>query len=535
MISLSTARYAYRAPFASLSYQLRRHRAITRTLVAALSLALAAAVSAGGAAQAGLTTILPAPTSILPAVVGVGIGTGEAVTLSFEHSMDPASVEAALSIAPAHAVQLAWSEDGHELQVLPDGLWSPDARYGLVIDASARTASGALLGTPARFSFTTQTAPRITDFGLQFVALPATGASPLSIAATLEAGPPPDTAVDVSAATAIQITFSAPMNRAEVERAFTLSPAVPGAFHWEGSTLTFTPVERLATDARYAVSLLGVHDLAGNPLGGDASFSFSTRPGAQLVQSTPTADATGISTEEIVLMFSQPVDPAAVGAALRVSDRNTGAALTGSLAWNSTHTQLTFTPDRAFAGGHRIDLSLAEGAVDVDGNAVTASLTFTTKAAPAPVVRTRVSVPAAGPASTLVGYAVNQVNAARAAYGLPPLVLSAALSAVANEHSWDMLTNGYFSHTSLDGRTKQDRLRNAGISFGWNGENICYSYNAARSPLDVLNWCHAQFMSEPYPGYSNHIGNILGTHYTKIGVGIAVSGSKVYITWDFTD
>ena len=533
MISLSTARYAYRAPFASLSYQLRRHRVITRTLIAALSLALAAAVSAGGAAQAGLTTIIPAPASILPAAVGMGIGTGQAVTLSFEHSMDPAAVEAALSISPPHGVHLTWSEDGRELRVFPDGLWSPDARYALWVEASARTASGALLGSPARFSFTTQTAPRITEFGLQFVAVPAAVAAPLSVADTDQPGPPPDTASHVSAATAIQIAFSAPMNRGEVERAFVLSPAVPGAFHWEGSVLTFTPIERLASDARYAVSLLGPHDLAGNPLGGDASFSFTTRPGAQLVQSTPTADAKGISTKEIALWFSQPVDPAAVGAALRVSDRNTGAAQSGSLSWNSVYTQLTFTPDRAFAGGHRIDVSLAEGAVDADGNALTASLTFVTKATT--VARARISVPAAAPSSTLVGYALNQVNAARAAYGLPPLVLSAALSAVANEHSWDMLTNDYFSHTSLDGRTKQDRLRNAGISFGWNGENICYSYNAARSPTDVLNWCHAQFMSEPYPGYTNHKANILSTHYTRIGIGIAVSGAKVYITWDFTD
>ena len=112
---------------------------------------------------------------------------------------------------------------------------------------------------------------------------------------------------------------------------------------------------------------------------------------------------------------------------------------------------------------------------------------------------------------------------------------ASALSAVANEHAWDMLRNNYFSHTSIDGRTKEDRLRNAGISFGWNGENICYSYDSARSPIDVLNWCHSQFMSEPYPGYANHIGNILGAHYTKIGIGIAVSGAKVYVTWDFTD
>ena len=532
MIALSTARYAYRAPFASLSYQLRRHRAVTRTLIAALSLALAAAVSAGGAAQAGLTTILPSPTSILPFAVGMGIGTGEAVTVSFDHSMDPASVEAALSISPAHAVHLTWSDDGRELRVFPDGLWSPDAHYALVVGGSARTAEGALLGSPARFSFTTQTAPRITDFGLHFVAEPAAGAAALGGEADAP-GPPPDTASGVSAGTSIQIAFSAPMNRGEVERAFVLSPALPGTFHWDGSILTFTPIERLASDARYAVSVLGVHDLAGNPLGGETSFSFTTRPGAQLVQSSPKADATGITTKEIGLWFSQPVDPASVEAALRVSDRSTGATLTGSLSWNSAHTQLLFTPSRALTAGHRFDVSLANGAVDADGNPVTASVTFTTKAPT--VTRSRVSVPTPAPSSTLVGYALNQVNSARAAYGLPPLVLSSALSAVANEHSWDMLTNGYFSHTSIDGRTKEDRLNNAGISYSWNGENICYSYNAARSPTDVLNWCHAQFMSEPYPGYSNHIANILSTHYTRIGIGIAVSGAKVYVTWDFTD
>ncbi|MEP7040130.1 MAG: Ig-like domain-containing protein [Chloroflexota bacterium] len=533
MISLSTARYAYRAPFASLSYQLRRHRAITRTLIAALSLGVAAAVSAGGAAQAGLTTILPAPASILPVGVGMGIATAQAVSMPFDRGMDAASVEASLSISPRHAVHLVWSDDGRELRVVPDGRWSPDTRYAVIVGADARIASGALLGSPARFSFTTQTAPRITDFGLHFVAEPAAGAAALGADDAVGLGPPPDTASGVSAGTSIQIAFSAAMNHGEVERAFSLSPGVPGAFRWDGSTLTFTPSERLASDARYAVSLLGVHDLAGNPLGGDATFSFNTRPGAQLVQSTPKADGTGISTKEIGLWFSQPVDPASVTTAVRVSDRNSGALLSGKVSWNSSHTQLTFTPDRALAGGHRFDVSLADGAVDADGNAVTAGLTFVTKAVA--VARPRISSTAVGPASTLVGYALNQVNASRAAYGLPALVLSSALSAVANEHSWDMLNNDYFSHTSIDGRTREDRLRNAGISFGYSGENICYSYNAARSPTDVLNWCHSQFMSEPYPGYANHIGNILSTHFHKIGIGIAVSGAKVYITWDFTD
>jgi hypothetical protein len=56
-----------------------------------------------------------------------------------------------------------------------------------------------------------------------------------------------------------------------------------------------------------------------------------------------------------------------------------------------------------------------------------------------------------------------------------------------------------------------------------------------RSTTQTLNWCQSEFMSEPYPGYANHIGNILSTHYTRVGIGIAIQGSKVIIVWDFTD
>jgi len=535
LISNSTARFPSRAPFASLSYQVRRHRAIARILIAAITISLATAVSSGGAAQAGLTTVLPAATSILPVGIGVGVATGQPVTVTFTHQMDVASVDAALAIAPSHPIQIIWSEDGREMYVIPDGLWSPDTRYTVEVGGTARTAAGALLGTPHRFSFTTQTAPRISDFTLHYVAETTPPAAAVGAMEVDTHAPPADTTTDVSAATSIKIAFSRPMNQAEVESAFLLSPAVPGALSWDGNTLIFSPTERLVPGARYAVSLAGVHDRIGNLLGGDASFSFTTRPGAQLIQASPKPNATGVSVKEIGLWFSQPVDADAVTAALKVTDHATAAPLTGKTSWNATQTQLVFTPDRALVAGHRYDVNLAAGAVDADGNAVTASLTFTTQPLAPSRVRTRVALPAPAPASSLVGYALNQVNSARAAYGLPPLVLSSAISAVSNAHAWDMLRNNYFSHTSLDGRTKEDRLRNAGISFSWSGENICYSNNSARTPTAVLTWCHSQFMSEPYPGYSNHIGNILGTHYTRIGIGIAVSGSKVYVVWDFTN
>ncbi|MEO8251821.1 MAG: Ig-like domain-containing protein [Chloroflexota bacterium] len=528
-----------RAPIASLARQLRRHRALTRILIAGLPLALAVAVSAGGAAQAGLTTVQLPPPSILPVNVGVGIVTNHSVTVDFATAMDRASVEAGLTIAPAIPLRLQWSEDGRRLTLTPRALWSTDARYSLVVASSARTSTGMKLGLPTRFSFTTQTAPRITDFRLHFVGEPANGAA-VHKAETAEAttadatGPPSDTASEVSAGTSLEITFSAAVNRGEVERAFLLSPAMPGIVRWNGATMTFRPIGRFTPDARYAVTLAGVHDLVGNPLAGDASFSFTTVPSAQLVQSAPKAGATGVADTQISLGFSQPVDVAAVGQALRVVDHATGAAVSGSITWNAVHTQLRFVPTRAFAGGHRFDVTLAAGARDADGNPVTASLTFSTRPPPAaPRPRASGSGPAAS--STLTGYALNQVNAARAAHGLPPLVLDARISAVSLAHAWDQIRNNYFSHTGSDGSTPQDRLRRAGLSFGWSGENQCYNNNSGRTITGVLNWCHAEFMSEPYPGYANHIGNILGIHYHRVGIGIAVSGAKVVIVWDFVD
>lgn len=515
MHSIRNVRAASRAPFARFRLKLRRHRSVTHVLAGTLCLAVAAAASNGGAAQAGLASLYPATTSILPESVGIGIRSGTPVTLEFDEPMDPPAVESALSISPAQQFRLDWSADLRSVEVAPARLWLTDQRY--VVEVGER-----------HFTFTTQTAPRITDFQVRQVDV-----APRNFRELGEAEIQPDTAADVSADTAIQVTFSARMNRANVERAFVLSPAVPGVFSWRGTVLTFTPIERFSSDARYAVSLSGVHDADGNPLGGDSSFSFTTRAGAQLVHVRPAFGGTKVTDKQVVLWFSQPMQVDAAATALSVTDLVTGAKLPGEKTWNATGTQLRFTPSRAFALGHRFGVRLAAGAVDADGNPVTADWTFST---PNPVVRAtaRPSGPVPATGLGLVADALNQVNTARASYGLGPLVIDPAISAVSAAHAWDMLRNNYFSHTSPNGRTEKDRLRNAGITFGYAGENLC-RYSGQPDPYAVLNWCHSLYMAEPYPGYYNHKRNILGANYRRMGVGVAQVGSKVIVVWNFTD
>ncbi len=530
MLSIRSIRATSRAPLASVARQVRRHRAIARTSVAALALAVAIAVSAGGNATAGLAAVLAPPVSILPDAVGRGIDTLDTVELVFSQPMDVASVAAALSIDPAHDVRLSGSPDGRTILVRPALRWLTDRRYLLTVDAEALRADGLALGREQRFSFTTETAPRITDFEIRMVAA-GRGVEefPPDETDIASAGLRADTATDASASTSVVIAFSVEMNRDEVERGFTITPAVSGAFAWRGSTMTFSPAERLASDARYAVTVTGAHDTSGNPLAGDQSFSFTTRAGAQVVKVSPGMGATGVSATEVTLWFSQPVHAASVLAALSVRDATAGSAVGGSVEWNAATTQLRFVPTRALAAGHRFETALLPGAVDLDGNTIEMTWSFTTKGAAA---RPRVALPPTPASSTLIGYAMNQVNAARAAYGLGPLVLDAGLTATATAHSQEMVQYGYFSHNSLNGTSFQQRLRNAGLGFGWSGENICSS---GRSGSAALDSCHATFMSEPYPGYANHIGNILSTHFTRVGIGIVESGSRTVITWDFTD
>jgi uncharacterized protein YkwD len=327
------------------------------------------------------------------------------------------------------------------------------------------------------------------------------------------------------------------MDQADVEEHFSIAPEVEGDLSWSEGDLVFTPTGRLDPGARYTISVIGAHDSRGNVLGGKANFSFVIQPGAQLTKTQPEADATGVEPATVEMWFSQPMDVDATNAAFALRDTSSGALVGGHLNWNEDATQLIYAPDVPFAGPRTYEVSLAKGARDADGNAVTTTWSFETKAGAfvnrATTATRSVVVPPAAPASSLAGYALNQVNAARAAYGFAPLVLDASVSAAAAAHAWDQAYNGYFSHYSLDGRTKEDRLRAQGVSFGWAGENQCY--HVGMSEQSTLDWCHAQFMAEPYPGHWNHIGNILNPNARRFGVGIATVGGKTIITWNFTD
>src|SRR3989475_670825 len=80
----------------------------------------------------------------------------------------------------------------------------------------------------------------------------------------------------------IRITFTEGMDRASVEQAFSISPAVDGSFQWsaDSRSVTFVPTRELQSGTMYFVVVdTSARDLAGNTMGQSKTFQFSTAPG----------------------------------------------------------------------------------------------------------------------------------------------------------------------------------------------------------------------------------------------------------------
>ena len=110
------------------------------------------------------------------------------------------------------------------------------------------------------------------------------------------------------------------------------------------------------------------------------------------------------------------------------------------------------------------------------------------------------------------------LNADRAANGLSALPLDAALSRYARLKACDMKANNYFAHVSPTYGNAADMLTSFGYAFNGVGENIAHHATVQKA--------EAAFMSS-----EGHRRNILGSQWTRVGVGVCVDDQGfVYVT-----
>jgi uncharacterized protein YkwD len=113
---------------------------------------------------------------------------------------------------------------------------------------------------------------------------------------------------------------------------------------------------------------------------------------------------------------------------------------------------------------------------------------------------------ATGPSDSEVASFIRRVNSYRVSRGLPALVWDRRAAAVARAHSRDMFEEGYFSHTSPDGRSLKDRLQAHALKYSSAGENIAWGQETGRAVLEA--WLRSK----------GHRKNIEGRDFTHHGV-----------------
>jgi len=120
-------------------------------------------------------------------------------------------------------------------------------------------------------------------------------------------------------------------------------------------------------------------------------------------------------------------------------------------------------------------------------------------------------------------------NARRVANGLPQLRPNLNLVGVARIRSQEMARYGYFSHDSpISGPNAAFTLMDSyGIPYAWAGENLAMNNYPDAETVAVAD--EALWNSPP------HRSNIMGAHYTDMGIGFAVGADGIkYFTIIFT-
>jgi len=104
---------------------------------------------------------------------------------------------------------------------------------------------------------------------------------------------------------------------------------------------------------------------------------------------------------------------------------------------------------------------------------------------------------------------IEAMNRERAAAGLRPLHLNAALSAAADDRMRDMFTKHYFEHVSPDGIDPFTWAERHGYDYRAIGENLAVGYRTAGDIVD--GWMHSE----------GHRENVMGSTYDDVGIAIA--------------
>ena len=114
-----------------------------------------------------------------------------------------------------------------------------------------------------------------------------------------------------------------------------------------------------------------------------------------------------------------------------------------------------------------------------------------------------------GMAAVLPAVLGQLTNEKRAAADLPVLVVNPLLTQAAEMKAQDMAEQGYFAHTSPEGKTPWYWIEQTGYKYQYAGENL------------AVNFRDSEDVTEAWLQSPTHQANIVKGNYTEMGTGVA--------------
>lgn len=203
---------------------------------------------------------------------------------------------------------------------------------------------------------------------------------------------PGPNAVGVAVTTAVNATFSVPMDAASINSStFTLSspdnPSVDGAVTYSsaGMTATFVPTANLDYGATYTATISAdAESGAGTGLAAAYSWTFTTEDEElvfiEVTDTNPLNEGTDVCTNKLVTAtFDTPMNAATITSpALSFSlvESLNGSEVDGEVTLDEAGTTATFTPASPLAANIEYTAAVSTEATDVNGNALEETMTW---------------------------------------------------------------------------------------------------------------------------------------------------------------
>jgi len=318
---------------------------------------------------------LPAP-PLSPVVIAtvplngaVGVPVDQALSVTFNEAMDPATINSAtFLLTAAGGAQIngviTYVAAGSVATFKPSTPLAYDTQYTATLTAGAMDLNDDAALTPYSFTFTTANAPIVI---------------PPTVTSTDPVTSPENTNVPVNQV--VTADFSVPMNPATISAAnFTLTAAgsttpVAGllAYAAIGNQLVFLPAANLAPDTVYTATITtGVQSLSGTSLASNYTWIFQTSAASnttapELVTTVPANGATNVPVNQAVsVTFSEAMNPLSItNATFQLTQA--GVAVPATITYDPVNFIATLTPTAPLTAGASYIANVTSGATSLSG------------------------------------------------------------------------------------------------------------------------------------------------------------------------